>query len=82
MGDERELPLANGWHFAKYTSTRKSYPVALVMELLRTTRPGSSKSKRPNSTQSLRGTPRMVAAGLRSAGGCVRAWRWKAAPSR
>jgi hypothetical protein len=22
MGDERELPLANGWHFAKYTSTR------------------------------------------------------------
>jgi hypothetical protein len=34
MGDERELPLANGWHFAKYTSTRKSYPVALVMELL------------------------------------------------
>jgi hypothetical protein len=34
MGDERELPLANGWHFAKYASTRKSYPVALVMELL------------------------------------------------
>jgi hypothetical protein len=34
MGDERELPLANGWHFAKYTSTRKSYPVSLVMELL------------------------------------------------
>jgi len=34
MGDERELPLANGWHFAKYTTTRKSYPVALVMELL------------------------------------------------
>src|SRR5215207_7974109 len=34
MGGERELPLANGWHFAKYTSTRKSYPVALVMDLL------------------------------------------------
>jgi hypothetical protein len=34
MSDERELPLANGWHFAKYTSTRKSYPVSLVMELL------------------------------------------------
>ena len=34
MGEERELPLANGWHFAKYTSTRKSYPVSLVMELL------------------------------------------------
>jgi hypothetical protein len=34
MQDERELPLANGWHFAKYTSVRKSYPVALVMELL------------------------------------------------
>ena len=34
MGDERELPLANGWHFAKYTSTRKSYPVALVLDLL------------------------------------------------
>jgi hypothetical protein len=32
--DERELPLANGWHFAKYTSTRKSYPVSLLMELL------------------------------------------------
>jgi hypothetical protein len=34
MGDERELSLANGWHFAKYTSTRKSYPVSLVVELL------------------------------------------------
>jgi hypothetical protein len=34
MGDERKLPLANGWHFAKYTSTRKRYSVALVMELL------------------------------------------------
>jgi hypothetical protein len=34
MGDERELPLANGWHFAKYTSTRTSHPVSLVMELL------------------------------------------------
>lgn len=34
MGDERELPLANGWYFTKYTATRKSYPVARVMELL------------------------------------------------
>jgi hypothetical protein len=26
MGDERELPLANGWHFAKYTSTPQELP--------------------------------------------------------
>src|SRR5829696_2177079 len=34
MVDERELPLANGWYFTKYLTTRKSYPVARVMELL------------------------------------------------
>jgi len=34
LGDERELKLNNGWYFTKYTSTRKSYPVARVLDLL------------------------------------------------
>lgn len=34
MGDEDKLPLSNGWHFAKYRQTRRSYPVSVVMDLL------------------------------------------------
>ena len=82
MGDERELPLANGWHFAKYTSTRKSYPVALVMELLEDDATRFLKVEKRSSTPSSRSTPRTAVGGRRSAAGCVRGWRWKAAPSR
>ena len=83
MGDERELPLANGWYFTKYTTTRKSYPVALVMELLEDDAPRFLKVEKTKLDAELKehveDGGRWPEIGRRAA---ARAWRWKAAPSR
>lgn len=34
MGEESELPLANGWYFKKVVTSRKSYPVSTVVAVL------------------------------------------------